>query len=79
MDELLSIEDIRRKYHDLMADTYDCMARNDAHKGVAVRIRINALLGILIPMLSCREITTIKVDLYRMRNKLLTLPFSHMS
>ena len=53
MDELLSIEDIRRKYHDLMADTYDCMARNDAHKGVAVRIRINALLGILIPMLRC--------------------------
>ena len=79
MGELLSIEDIRRRYHDLMADTYDCMAGNNARKGVAVRIQINTLLGILIPMLRCQEITTIKRDLYRMRNKLLTLPFSHVS
>ena len=79
MDELLSIEDIRKRYHDLMADTYDCMARNDAIKGFQVRTQINALLGILIPMLRCREITNMKRDLYRMRNKLLTLPFSHVS
>ena len=79
MDELLTIEAIRERYHELMADTYDCMARNDAHKGFTVRIRINTLLGILIPMLRSREITNIKLDLYRMRNKLLTLPFSHVS
>ena len=79
MNESLTIEDIRYRYHELMADTYDCLARNDAHKGLVVRTRINRLLVVLIPMLRSREITNMKLDLYRMRNKLLTLPFSHVS
>ena len=77
MDELLTIEAIRERYHELAVDTYDCLARNDAHKGFAVRTQINKLLGILIPMLRSREILNMKVNLYTMRNKLQTLPFSH--
>ena len=74
MNELNTIEAIRQKYYELMADTYDCLVRNDVHKGIVVRTHINQLLSILIPMLRSREITDMKLDLYRMRNKLLSIP-----
>ena len=64
MNELRTIEDIRIRYHELMADTYDCLVRNDVHKGLVVRTHINRLLAILIPMLRSREITDMKLDLY---------------
>ena len=79
MDEILTIEDIRHKYHELMVDAYDCLSQNDTHKGFAVRAQINKLLSTLIPMVRSREILNIKVNLHTMGNKLLTLPFSNVS
>ena len=79
MNEILTIEDIRHKYHELMVDTYDCLSQNDAHKGFAVRAQINKLLGVLIPMLRSREITCMKLDLYQMRNRLQNVPYAHRS
>ena len=79
MDELLTIEAIRERYHELMADTYDCLTRDDLYKGYVVRTRINALLDVLIPMLRSREITCMKLDLYHMRNRLQAVPYRHRS
>ena len=79
MDEILPIETIRERYYQLMADTYDCLARNDAQKGFAVWTQINELLSILIPMLRSREILNMKVNLRTMGNKLATLPLAQRS
>ena len=79
MDEIVTIEDIRHKYHELMADTYDCLSRNDTHKGFVVWTQINKLLSILIPMIGSREILNMKVNLRTMGNKLATLPLAQRS
>ena len=79
MDEIITIEDIRQKYHELMIDTHDCLSRNDAHKGFAVWTQINKLLSILIPMIGSREILNMKVNLRTMGNKLATLPLAQRS
>ena len=79
MDEIVTIEDIRDKYHELMADTFDCLSRNDRHKGCVVWTQINKLLSILIPMMGSREILNMKVNLRTMGNKLATLPLAQGS
>ena len=79
MDEIIAIEDIIQKYHELMIDTQDCLSRNDTHKGFAVWTQINKLLGILIPMLRSREILNMKTNLRTMGNLLMTLPLAQRS
>ena len=78
MNEILPIQVIRARYRYLMADIYYCLARNDAQKGLEVRIRVNKLLDVLIPMEESREIRNMKASLCLMGNKLLILPFSHV-
>ena len=73
MNEIITIEDIRNKYHELLADTEDCLSRNDIRKGFAVWTQINKLLGIIIPMRGSREILNLKVNLRAMGNKLVYL------
>ena len=73
MNETITIEDIRDKYYELLADTEDCLSRNDIYKGFTVWTQINELLGILIPMRGSREILNLKVNLRTMGNKLVNL------
>ena len=79
MNETITIEDIRNKYHELLADTEDCLSRNDIYKGFAVWTQINKLLGILIPMRRSREILNLKVNLRTMGNKLVNLSLAQRS
>ena len=79
MNETITIEDIRNKYYELLADTEDCLSRNDIHKGFAVWTQINKLLGILIPMRGSREILNLKVNLRTMGNKLVNLSLAQRS
>ena len=76
MDRKLPIWVIRARYRQLMADIYDCLARNDTHKGLVVRTRINKFLDVLIPMEGSREILNMKASLNLMGNKLNNLPFA---
>ena len=76
MDEIISIEDIRQMYHDLMMDTCDCVTRRDVQKGYVVWTRINKLLSIIIPMLRTRETLNMKVNLNAMKLQLRALQFA---
>ena len=78
MDRKLPIWVIRVRYRRLMAEIYDCLARNGVPKGLAVRTRINKLLVVLISMEGSREILNMKASLNLMGNKLLILPFSQI-
>ena len=79
MNEIITIEDVRDKYYELLADTEDCLSRNDIRKGFEVWTQINKLLGILIPMRRSREILNLKVNLRTMGNKLINLSLAQRS
>ena len=79
MNEMITIEDVRDKYYELLADTEDCLSRNDIRKGFEVWTQINKLLGILIPMLRSREILNMKTNLRTMGNLLAALPLAQRS
>ena len=76
MDEIMSIEEIRHKYYELMLDTCDCVSRSDIQKGYVVWTQINKLLSIIIPMLRTRETLNMKVNLNAMKLHLRALQFA---
>ena len=79
MNEKLSINIIRTEYHRLMIEIYDCIARKDTQRALVIRTRIIKLSIVLTSMKGSREILNMKACLNLMGNKLLTLPFSHLS
>ena len=79
MNETLPVKAIRAKYRKLMADIYDCLARNDTQRALVIRTRIIKLFIALTSMKGSREILNMKACLNLMGNKLLTLPFLHVS
>ena len=79
MSETLPVKVIRTRYRKLMVDIYDCLARNDTQRALAIRARIIRLFIALTSMKGSREILNMKACLNLMGNKLLNPPFSHAS
>ena len=67
MRHLNTIEDVRQRFSELMAESYYCIHKRDAPNGIVVRTHINQLPSVLIPMLRSREIIKMKLDLYCMK------------
>ena len=79
MNKKLSIKIIRTKYHRLMIEIYDCIARKDTQRALVIRTRIIKLFVNLTSMKESKEIPNMKACLNLMGNKLLTIPSLHDS
>ena len=79
MKEKLSIETIRIRYHTVMIEIYDCIARKDTQRALTIRFKLVKLFVDLNSMKRFKEIIDMKACLNLMGNKLLTIPSSHES
>ena len=79
MKEKLSIDIIRIRYHAVMIEIYDCIARKDTQRALVIRIKLIKLFIDFTSMKGSKEITDMKACLNLMGNKLLTIPSSHGS
>ena len=79
MEEKPSIKVIRLRYHTVMDEIYDCIARKDTQRALATRIKLIKVFIDLTYMKGSKEITEMKACLNLMGNKLITIPSLHES
>ena len=67
MNKLKTIEEVRHKFSELMAESYFCIHNRDTPNGIITRTQINAFLSAYFPTLRSKEITQMKRALYRVK------------
>ena len=65
--DLKTIEDVRHRFSDLMAESYYSIHKRDAPNGIIIRTQINEFLSYYFPTLRSREITQMKRALFRVK------------
>ena len=70
MRHLKTIEDVRQRFSELMAESYYCIHKRDAPNGIVVRTQINIFLSTYFPTLRSPELTKMKRDLFYLKNEL---------
>ena len=70
MSNLKTIEDVRHRFSELMAESYFCIHQRDAPNGIVIKTQINQFLSTYFPTLRSKELTKMKRDLYYMKQDL---------
>ena len=67
MNDLKTIEEVRHRFSELMAESYYNIHNRDAPNGIIIRTQINEFLGYYFPTLRSKGITRMKRALFRVK------------